>query len=182
MPTNISDLKLKMSETIEHLNAEFRKLRAGRANPDLVKDIKVSAYGSMMPLNQVANINVADSTLLTVQPWDKTLTPEVVKAIQSSGIGINPAVDGDLIRLPIPPLTQERRTEYVKMMKQKAEEAKISIRQKRKEFLDDLDLEKEGSSEDEIKRKEKDLQALIDSLNKEIDDMSQRKEDELMQV
>ncbi|HEX9804580.1 MAG TPA: ribosome recycling factor [Candidatus Dojkabacteria bacterium] len=178
---DIKALTNEMTQTLSHLKEELKKLRVGRANPDLIKDIKVEAYSTMMPMEQVANINVADATLLTVQPWDKTIIQSVVKAIQTSELGINPSVDGDLIRIPIPPLTQERREEYVKIMKQKLEEAKISVRQKRKEFIDGLESNK-GASEDEIERDEKELQKIIDSTNSQIEEIGEAKEKDLLQV
>jgi ribosome recycling factor len=179
----IQEIRTKLREAVDHFHDELKKVRAGRANPELVKDIKVTAYSTQMPLEQLANINVADPTLIVVQPWDKTIVNDIVKAIQSSNVGITPSVDGDLIRLPIPPLTTERREEYVKLMKQKAEESKISIRQKRKDFLLELEQEKKnGLSEDDFKRYEKDLQNIVDEMNKEIDNIAEAKEKELMQL
>lgn len=182
MSINISEVSSKMDEVINHLKNEFNKFRAGRANPDMIKGIKVMAYGSMMPIEQVANINVADPTLLTVQPWDKSLVSEVLKSIQSAGLGINPSADGELIRLPIPPLTSERRAEYVKMMKAKSEEAKISVRQKRKEFIDAVEKLSDSVSEDETKRHEKDIQTVVDATNVKIDEITAKKEKELLEV
>lgn len=180
---DIAETKKQFEETVEHFKLELKKIRAGRANPDMIKDIKVEAYGSGMPLEQVANINVADATLLVVQPWDKTLLDEVSKAIQTANLGINPQQDGDIIRLPIPPLTAERRQEYVKLMKQKSEEAKISIRQKRKDSLDELSLYKsEGMSEDEVERNEKEIQKLVDQMNTNIDELADEKHQELTKV
>ncbi len=177
----IQDAEKSMQEAVSFLQESLQKVRAGRANPDLVKGIKVNAYNSQMPVEQLANINVADPTLLTVQPWDKSLVQEIVKAIQSSDIGITPSVDGDLIRLPIPPMTTERREEYVKLVKQKAEEARISIRQRRKDFLVDLGKQ-EGLSEDEVKRLEKQLQDIVDDMNDKVEEIGQAKEQELMQI
>ena len=137
-----------------------------------------------MPVEQVANINVVDSTLITIKPWDKTLIPEVVKAIQSSDLGINPSADGELIRLPLPPMTQETRQEYVKILKQKAEDARISIRQKRKEYLLDLNRQKdeENLPEEDMKREEKALQELVDKMNKKVEELAQAKEKDLLTV
>jgi ribosome recycling factor len=179
---DLSSSKSKMQNSISFLEDEFRKIRAGRANPDMVKDIKVNAYNTSMPLEQLANISVADPRLLTVQPWDKTVVQEVVKALQESDLGINPIVDGNLIRLPLPQLTTEQREEYVKLAKQKTEEARVSIRQKRKDFLLELDKEKSNMSEDEFKRMEKELQEVVDEMNKKIEELSEKKEQELLQI
>jgi ribosome recycling factor len=174
----------EFQKAIQHLKDEFLKLRSGRANPDLVANINVEAYSQMMPLNQLANINVADPTLLVVQPWDKSLMDAVVKAIKLSGIGINPMVDHEIIRLPLPPLTQERREEYVKILGQKEEEARVQIRQVRKEILLDTEekAKKDGISEDDTKRKEEELQKKVDQYNKQVEELAKAKETELMTV
>jgi len=180
----LDDVRTKMLGSVNYLKDELRKIRAGRANPDMVKNIMVSAYDTQMPIEQLANINVVDPTLITIQPWDKTVIAEISKAIQSSDVGINPSIDGDLIRLPIPSLTSERRQEYVKLMKQKVEEARISIRQKRKDFLLDLEQmqKKENLPEEEKKRHEKGLQSLVEEMNTEVESISQSKEEELLKV
>lgn len=174
----------EFSKVLDYFKGEISKLRSGRANPDLVADVKVAAYGQSMPLNQVANINVADATLLIIQPWDKTIIDEIRKALINADLGISPVVDGEIIRLPLPPLTAERRQEYVKVLRQKAEEAKISIRQVRKEVLDGLEQSQaEGVlSEDELKRQEKVLQSKVDGANEQVDLISAEKEKDLMQV
>lgn len=177
------EFKKALDETMNHFNDELRKLRAGKASPDMVKDLKVNAWGSLMPLEQVASIIVTDNTLLTVQPWDKTVIPEIAKAIQASNLGINPITDAQVVKLPIPPLTTERRQEYVKMMWAKAEEGKISIRQKRKEYLDNITAQKkDGLSEEEFDRMQKQMQEYVDSSNKRIDELAKEKEQELMKV
>lgn len=178
---NLDNLRTNLNSSVEHFQAELKKIRAGRANPDLVKGITVMAYGTAMPLEQVSNINVVDATLITLQPWDKTVVPEVVKAIQASDLGINPSVDGNLIRLPIPPLTSERREEYVKVMRQKLEESRINIRQKRKDFLLDVEKEKKENSlpEEEVKRIEEDVQKIVDEYNKKVEEIASAKEKEL---
>ncbi len=174
----------EFDKVIEFFKNEAAKIRSGRANPDLISDIQVSAYESIMPLNQLANITISDATLLVVQPWDKSLFDAIEKAIRESDLGINPQRDGDIIRLPLPSLTQERREEYVKILKQKAEEARISIRQVRKEALLDLDSRGESGdlSEDDVKRMEKELQKKVDDANARIEEITQKKEQELMSV
>lgn len=174
----------KFESTINYLNKELGSIRAGRANPGLVENIKVNVYGSDMPINQLANISVVDSSLLTVQPWDKSVIDSVKKAIETADIGINPSVDGALIRLPIPSLTEERRKEFVKLMKQKLEDAKISIRQHRKDLLQNLAKEKKENSlsEDMCEVYEKELQKNVEAYNKKIDEIGSEKEKELMTI
>ena len=180
---DIEQMKQKMNSALDHFSSELKKIRAGRANPDMIKDIVINAYDTKMPIEQLANIHVVDPTLLTVQPWDKTLVPEISKVIQASDLGINPLVDGDAIKLPLPPLTSERREEYVKIMKNKIEEARIQIRQRRKDFLLELEEEKKGGlPEDEVKRIEKQVQEVVDKMNDEIEKIGSAKEQELMSV
>lgn len=169
---------------IAHLKRELNNIRAGRANSSLVDEIKADVYGSQMPISQLATISVVDSSLITVQPWDKSNIDQIRKAIEIAEIGINPTVDGDLIRLPIPMLTEERRREYVKIMKGKLEEAKISIRQHRKDLLHQLSKEKKENSlsEDDCDAYEKELQKIVDDYNKMIDDIGRAKEQELLTV
>ena len=174
----------EFSHAVDFFKKELAKLRSGRANPELVADIKVEAYEQMMPVHQLANVNVADPTLLVIQPWDKSLISNIAKAIESSDIGIQPAIDGEIIRLPMPALTQERREEYTKILGKKTEEARVSIRQVRKDIMLWLDEEKEAGnlSEDEQKRKEKELQDKVDAANSRIEEVSKAKETELMQL
>lgn len=174
----------EFSKILEVFDSELKKLRSGRANPDLIKEVKVEAYGQMMPLEQVSNINVVDATLLSVQPWDKTIMQEVERAIRAADLGLNPSVDSDIIRVPIPSLTEERRKEYVKILKQKSEEARIRVRQLRKEILDSIEEQKDSGdiSEDEFDRYEKELQSKVDEFNNKIDEMTKAKEESLMTV
>jgi len=181
---NLNDADSEFKKIVDYYKDELSKLRSGRANPDLVAGIKVNAYGQSMPLNQLANINVADPTLLVVQPWDKTLVNEIRTSISSANIGINPLVDGDLIRLPLPALTEERRQEYVKLLKSKEEEARVRVRQVRKDVLVGLEEDKKATvlSEDDFDRKEKELQLKVDDINKEIEQIAISKEKDLMTV
>jgi ribosome recycling factor len=174
-------VKKDLEKSVEHLKDELKRIRAGRANPDLVKGIKVNAYGSQSPIEQLANINVADSSLLTIEPWDKNIVNDVVKAIQTSDIGINPNVDGKLIRLPIPPLTTERRKEYIKILNEKVEEAKISVRRKRQDYLSDI-TNNDDLSEDRIKGMRNKLQKIVDDINEKIEEVGNKKEKELSNI
>ncbi|MBD3280860.1 ribosome recycling factor [Candidatus Dojkabacteria bacterium] len=174
----------EFGKAIDNLINELGKLRSGRASTDLVSDIKADAYGQKMPIEQLANINVVDATLLTVQPWDQTVTQEIEKAIRASDNGLNPSVDGDLIRIPLPPLTEERRKEYVKILKQKVEEARIRVRQIRQEIMNNIDEAEENGdmSEDEADRQRKLLQEKVDAVNGQIEELSEEKEKDLMTV
>jgi len=182
---DLNETRKDMEKTLSFFEEELRKIRAGRAHPDMVRHIKVNvaAYKSTMPLEQLANINAVDATLLTIQPWDRNVINDVVKALSASDLSITPIIEGNLIKLPLPQLTTERREEYIKIMRQKAEEARIAIRQKRKSYL--LDLEKykeEGMSEDDFKRYEKELQELVNEMNKKIEEVAKKKEEELKKI
>ena len=170
----------KIKETINWLGEELQTIRTGRANPKLVENIQVSAYGQNMPINQLGNINVADATMITIQPWDKSVIEEILKAVKDSGISATASIDGDLIRIAFPPLSEERREEYVKLMKEKIEESRIRVRVTRKDVV--LWLKDQGLSEEEKKSKEKQLQKIVDDANKELEEIKEKKEKELMTV
>ncbi len=181
MKITLDQAPRKFSDIEEHLLKDLSSVRAGRANPKLVEDIEAEAYGQKMPIKQLANVTVADPTLLIVQPWDKTILPEIKKAIELAETGINPISDGDTLRLPIPAMTEERRQEYVKIMKTKVEEARIAVRQIRKEVLNGLEAEKKDKiiSEDEFSSQEKELQNEVDKCNEKLDQIASEKEAEL---
>jgi len=180
----LHDANDKIQNAILHLSRELSSFRAGRANPTLIEEIPVSAYGSTMKLLEVGTISTPQPSLLTVQVWDMSLVKDVQKAIMEANIGINPSIEGNIIRLPIPPLTQERREEFTKMAKTKGEECKIQIRQIRSEERDKWVREKESGviGEDEFFRREKLLQVLVDNGNSSADEQVKVKEEELMQI
>lgn len=184
MKITLEQAEKRFTEVEEHLLKDLSSIRAGRANPKLVEDIEAEVYGQRMPIKQLANVTVVDPTLLLVQPWDKTTLAEIKKAIESAEIGINPIGDGDNLRLPIPSLTEERRQEYVKIMKLKVEESKITIRQIRKEILTGLEAQKKDKiiSEDDFDTKEKQLQKEVDKYNEKLDLIASEKEKELTSV
>ncbi|MCL6447754.1 MAG: ribosome recycling factor [Armatimonadetes bacterium] len=173
-----------MKKTLEVIKKEFAGLRAGRATPALLDKVMVSYYGSLMPVNQLANISAPEPRLLVIQPWDKAALPEIEKAILKSDLGINPASDGTVIRLVIPQLTQERRTELVKVVRKKAEEGRVAVRNIRRETNDLFkQQQKKGElSEDELRRLQEEVQKLTDKYIKEIDQLVANKEQEIMQV
>lgn len=174
----------KMKKTTEIFRREMATVKAGRATPALLDKVMVDYYGTPTPINQLANIAVAEARLLTVQPWDKSVLPEIEKAILKSDIGLTPASDGSIIRLAIPPLTEERRKEIVKQIHRKAEEERVAIRNERRGAMDMLkELKKAGDiSEDEEKRAENDVQKLTDRYVAEIDQILASKEKEIMEV
>lgn len=174
----------KIEFAIEHFKMELSAIRAGRANPSLIENIPVDAYGAKMKLVEVGTISSPQPSLLTVQVWDVSLIQNVIKAIQESNLGLNPSNEGNLVRLPIPPLTEERRQEFVKLVHQKIEETKVVIRQIRQDVRQVWDKQKDASeiSEDELFRREKLLQELIDKHTTQIDELGKKKEEELMEI
>jgi ribosome recycling factor len=180
----IEETQQRMDKSIEHMTRDFAGLRAGRANPALLDRITVDYYGSPTPINQLANIGVPEPRLLVIQPWDKTSIPEIEKAIMKSDLGVTPSNDGNVIRIAIPALTEERRKDLVKIVRKRTEEAKVAIRNIRREANDDLKaMEKEGLiSEDESKKRLDEVQKITDNQIKEIDKLAQGKEKDIMEV
>jgi len=172
-----------MKTSIQLIEEELSGVRTGKASSALLDSIKVDYYGSMVPLKQVANIAVPDTKLITIQPWEKPLVGEIVKAIQSSSLGLNPQSDGNFIRIPLPPLTEERRQELVKTVKHMVEESKIAVRNIRRDSNDKLKkLEKDhGISEDEYHRYHKEIQDLTDRSIAELDTVAEKKEKEILE-
>ena len=158
---------------------EAAKLRTGRANPAILESIKVDYYGNLTPLNQVASIQVVDARLLTVKPWERNLTGAVEKAIMTSDLGITPSNRGDAVLVPIPPLTGERRRELVKRLRAEAENAKVSIRNGRRDALDMLDAI-DDMSEDAVHRGKKQVQELVDKATSKVDEAAEQKEKEIL--
>lgn len=173
----------KMAKTCEHLSAEFVTIRAGRANPHVLDKIAVDYYGTMTPLQQVGNITVPEARMIQIAPWEKSLIKAIEKAIMASDIGITPSNDGTVIRLVFPELTEERRKEIVKDVRKKGEDAKVAVRNVRRDGNDALKkLAKTEISEDEIKSMEDELQKLTDKYVKEISDMVEEKSKEVLTV
>ena len=173
----------KMQKTMANLNSELSTIRAGRANPHVLDRITVDYYGSPAPLQQVANITVPDARMIQIQPWEPKLVQPIVKAIQMSNLGINPMNDGKIIRLQFPELTEERRKELVKEAKTKGEEAKVAIRNIRRDGNDAVKkLEKKELSEDQVKDLQDELQKMTDKYIKEIDSVVSDKSKEIMKV
>ena len=179
----IKNAEEKMSSAISYLDDELARIRAGKANPKILDNVKVSYYGSMTPLSNVASINTPDAKTLIITPWEKPLIKEIEKAILNSDVGITPENNGEVIRLGIPPLTEERRRSLAKRAKQEAENAKISIRNTRREVIELLKKSiKDGVSEDMGKDAEEKVQKIHDKFIKQIDELFAAKEKEIMTV
>jgi ribosome recycling factor len=180
----LKDAEDRMKKGVEAMKKEYTTIRAGRANPNMLDKIVVEYYGAATPINQLANISVPEPRMLALQPWDKSSLPAIEKAILKSDLGLNPSSDGTVIRLIIPQLTADRRTEIVKTIKKKAEDARVAIRNIRRDANDHLKkLEKDHSaSEDEVKRAQDDCQKMTDKYIKEIDHIMDTKEKEIMEV
>jgi ribosome recycling factor len=174
----------KMQKSVEALRSDYSKIRTGRAHTGLLDHIQVDYYGSMVPLSQVAQIGLGDSRTITVQPWEKKMVPVVEKAIRDSDLGLNPATTGDLVRVPMPPLTEQRRKELVKVVKHEGENAKVAIRNLRRDANHQVKelLKAKTISEDEDRRAEEAIQKLTDRYVVEVDRMVVEKEKEVLTV
>ncbi len=181
---DLDDLEKRMDGAVATLAKEFGGLRTGRASASLLEPVKVDVYGSEMPLDQVGTISVPEARLLSVQVWDKSNVSAVEKAIRESSLGLNPAVDGQLIRIPIPELNEERRTEMVKVARNYAEQARVAIRNVRRDGMDQLKKgEKDGGlGKDDSKMYADEVQSLTDAAIKKVDEVLAEKEAEVMQV
>lgn len=180
----IKDAKNRMDKTLETLRSELAKIRTGKATTALLDGIKVDYYGNMTPLNQVGNLTVLDAHTLSITPWDKSMVPVIEKAILEANLGFNPISDGTNIKIPVPPLTEERRKDFVKIVKKFGEDAKIAIRNVRRDANEHLKKEQKDKklSEDELKIAEDEVQKLTDQHIKMIDDILKHKEKEIMEV
>lgn len=173
----------KMGNAVKHLERELLKIRAGKASPQMLDGVKVDYYGTITPLSQVSNINTPDPRSIVVQPWEKNMLQPIEKAIMAANLGFNPQNDGTLIRIVVPPLTEERRKDLVKKSKAEAETCKVSIRNARREALDaGKKLEKEGVPEDEFKRLENNVQELTNEHIQQVDKMLEAKEEDIMTI
>ena len=179
----LSTAQDSMNKAINHLEAELIKIRAGKANPQMLDGIMVDYYGSPMPINQVGNINTLDARTLTIQPWEKNMLQPIERAIIASNIGINPQNDGVIIRLFLPPLTEERRRELVKRSLGEGEHAKVAIRNIRRDAIENIKkLQKNGLSEDAAKDAEADIQELTNKFIAKVDKHLEAKEKEIMSI
>ena len=178
------DAQLRMQKSFENLESNFAKIRTGRAHPSILDSITVDYYGSQVPISQVANINLEDARTLTVQPWEQPMVAVVEKAIMISDLGINPATTGNLIRIPMPPLTEERRRDFIKVARSEAENARVAIRNIRRDANGDVKslLKDKDITEDEARQSDDVIQKLTDDIVKKIDAALTQKEVSLMDV
>jgi ribosome recycling factor len=179
----IDDAKEKMDKALIHLTNELIKLRAGKANPNMLDAIFVDYYGASTPLANVANINTPDAKSLVIQPWEKKMIGPIEKAILAANIGVTPMNNGDIVRLNLPPLTEERRRQLVKTTKHEGENAKVSIRNARRDVIEEIKkLQKNGLAEDAAATFEEKVEKLVDHFNKKVDEILVKKEAEIMTV
>lgn len=181
---SLKEAEERMEAAVEALRREFAAVRTGKASPALLDTVRVDAYGSKMPLNQVANVSTPGASLLVVQPYDKALLEDIERAIHTANLGLNPANDGNLIRVPVPPLTEERRKEYAKFLHQMTEEARISMRHARKVGNDEIKvaIKEHETSEDEGFRQLEKIQELTNHYSSLLDEMLENKEKEVMAI
>ena len=185
---SIADIKknaeAKMAKSLEALKGELQKIRTGRAHPGILDQVHVEYYGSMVPISQVANVSLLDARTISVQPWEKGMGPKIEKAIRESDLGLNPSSQGDLLRVPMPALTEERRRELTKVARHEGEEAKIAVRNLRRDANEHLKklLKDKLATEDEERRAQDDVQKLTDRTVAEIDKLVHSKEAEIMAV
>lgn len=182
MNEQIKNTDIRMAKSIDSFKNELNKIRSGRAHPSLLEHIRVSMYGSEVVLSQTANITIGDARTLVITPWDKNMVGPIEKAIQSAGLGLNPVTAGQVIRVPLPPLTEERRRDMIKIVKSEAEVARVSVRNIRRDVMQEFkDLQKSKlMTEDELKKAEEKIQSLTDKFIKEIDSVAAEKEKELL--
>jgi ribosome recycling factor len=183
MPS-LDKARQRMESALEALRRDFASVRTGKAVPALLDAVRVEAYGSKVPLNQVGTVSAPEPRLLTITPWDKALLKEIDRGLRESDLGLNPSNDGSVIRIPIPALTEERRKEFVKQLHKLAEEARVAVRQARKDANDEVKAsqKKEGLSEDDIRREQDKVQKLTDQYIGKVEDMLKHKEAEVMEV
>jgi ribosome recycling factor len=178
----LNDCRSHMQKAIEHLEAELGKIRAGRANPTMLDSVQVDYYGNSTPLNQVSNISVPDARTIAVQPWEKSMVTPIEKAIQAANLGFNPQNDGTIIRINIPPLTEERRKELVKRTRAEAEHSKVSIRNIRRDANEHIKKEGKSIPEDAVKGLEDQIQRITDQFIISVDKHLEAKEKEIMTI
>jgi ribosome recycling factor len=180
---HLKEVQGGMDHSIEHLQDELKKVRAGKASPDMVGGVKVDYYGSPTPIGQVANVSTGDSRTLVIQPWEKSMLAVIERAIFEANLGLTPMNDGEIIRITIPPLTEERRLDLVKRVKKLGEEAKVSIRNERHKGMDGIKAAvKNGYPEDNGKRKESEVQAMTDKHIEKVDALVEHKEKDIMTI
>jgi ribosome recycling factor len=180
---DIDSFKSDIDKCFLNLKEDLSQIRTGRATPELIEDLLVKAYETEAPLKNYANITVSDTRSLLVQPWDKTIVDNIVKAISSANMGFSPVSEGQSVRVSIPELTEERRLEYVKIMKDRVEDGRVAVRQVRQKYMQELDdMQKSGTSEDEIDSAKEQIEKDVKEMNNQIEELKETKEKDLMTV
>lgn len=184
MPSSLNNARERMEKALETVRREFSGVRTGKASPALLDTVRVEAYGSLLPVNQVGQVAAPEPRMLTIQPYDKSLIKAVERALRESDLGLNPSNDGNLIRIPLPALTEERRREYVKLLHRYAEDGRVAVRQARQHANDDIKKrQKDGElTEDEMRRKQDQVQKLTDEYVHKVDELLKKKEAEVLEV
>jgi len=180
----ISETRMKMQKAVEHLLEELLSVRSGRATPSLLEGIKITAYGSTMQLKELAGITVPEPRMLIVQPWDQNNADAIVKGVRDAGMGFNPILDGNVVRVAVPSLTEERRNDLIKIVNEKAEASRVAVRSSRREAIEQIDKnEKSGAiSKDDARRFSENIQKITDEMTGEIDKVARNKEAELKEI
>ena len=180
---DIDLFKVDIQKCLDHLNDELSQIRTGRATPELVQEIPVNAYETMAPIRNYANISIMDAKTIAIQPWDKSIVDNIVKAVTNANMGFLPARDGDRILVKIPDLTEERRIEYVKVMKERVEDGRVAVRQVRQKYMKELDdMQTSGLSEDEADRAREEIEKVVKESNTKIEEMKDQKEKDLLTI
>ena len=181
---SLSEAKTRMQDAVEAVRREFATVRTGKATPSLLDTVRVDAYGSKMPINQVASVHTPEASLIVVQPFDKTLLSDIEKGILQSDLGLNPNNDGNIIRIPVPPLTEERRKDFVKVLHKMAEEGRVSVRHARKDARDEIQgqMKEHEIGEDDGHRQLDEVEKLTHRFTDQIDEMLKKKEEEVLAI
>lgn len=180
---DINTFKTDISKCVDHVGEDLSQIRTGRATPELVEEILINAYGAQTPVKNIASINVMDAKTINIQPWDKTILEEINKGVSNANMGFSPIMEGDRVIVKIPDLTEERRQEYVKIMKERIEDGRVAVRQVRQKFMQGVDEEqKEGLSEDQADMLREEAEKIVKSANEQIEILKEEKEKELLTI
>lgn len=180
---DINTFKTDISKCVDHVREDLSQIRTGRATPELVEDILINAYGAQTPVKNIANISVMDAKTINIQPWDKTILEEINKGVSNANMGFSPIMEGDRVIVKIPDLTEERRQEYVKIMKERIEDGRVAVRQVRQKFMQGVDEEqKEGLSEDQADMLREEAEKIVKGANEQIEILKEEKEKELLTI
>jgi ribosome recycling factor len=180
---DLKEFQGNIDKCISHLKEELSQINTGRANPELIQDLEIDAYNTKTPLKAIANISVSDARSLVVQPWDKTYVESIDAAVRNAGLGLSPVIEGDHVRVSIPDLTEERRNEYVKLMKERIEDGRVAVRQVRQNTMQEVDLyQEEGLSEDDADRLRVEVEKVVKETNQMIEEIKEKKEQDLLKI